>query len=103
MDKFIVNGGKSLKGSISVSGSKNVALKTLVAACLTSEEVVIENIPHISDFFAMLEIMEDLGVSVKVKDHTAIISASEIKNHQISLDKAALARTSVMFISPLLA
>ena len=42
MDKFIINGGKKLSGETTVSGSKNVALKAIVAACLTKEEVVIE-------------------------------------------------------------
>ena len=51
MEKFIIKGGKKLKGEVTVSGAKNVALKVLVAACLTDEEVVIDNIPLISDFF----------------------------------------------------
>jgi len=103
MDKFIVQGGKVLKGTTIVSGSKNVALKALVAACLTKEKVVIENIPHISDFFVMVEIMRDLGISVEIVDHKVIVEAKEITKHQIPLDKAALARTSSMFIAPLLA
>ncbi|MDE2588620.1 MAG: UDP-N-acetylglucosamine 1-carboxyvinyltransferase, partial [Patescibacteria group bacterium] len=45
MEKFVVTGGKKLHGTISVSGAKNVALKALVAACLTEEEVIIENVP----------------------------------------------------------
>ena len=56
MEKFIIEGGRKLKGSISVSGSKNVALKALVAACLTEEKVVIENIPLISDFMIMIDV-----------------------------------------------
>lgn len=50
MEKFIVNGGKKLRGTVSVSGAKNAALKALVAACLTDEKVIIDNIPLISDF-----------------------------------------------------
>ncbi len=103
MNKFIVQGGKVLNGTTNVSGAKNVALKTLVAACLTSEKVTIENIPLISDFFVMVDIMKDLGISVVITDHGVEIEAKEIKKHQIPLDKAALARTSSMFISPLLA
>src|SRR3989344_2452028 len=89
METFVIKGGTKLKGKISVSGSKNVALKALVAACLTDEEVVIENIPLISDFMVMVDIIEDLG--------------GKIKKTRISLEKAASIRTSAMFMAPLLA
>jgi len=45
MEKIIINGGKKLTGSITVSGAKNVALKAMVAACLTDQEVTIKNVP----------------------------------------------------------
>ena len=57
MDKLIINGGRPLTGETYVSGSKNVALKALVAACLTDEEVIIENVPLISDVFVMTDII----------------------------------------------
>lgn len=103
MQKFIVNGGKKLKGEVYVSGAKNVVLKTMVAACLTEEEVIIENVPLISDFYVMTEIIRDLGGKVNVEDHTVKINLKDIKNTKISLDKAAEVRTSSMFLAPLLA
>ncbi|MEK7572882.1 MAG: UDP-N-acetylglucosamine 1-carboxyvinyltransferase [Patescibacteria group bacterium] len=102
MDKFIVTGGRKLKGKITVSGSKNVALKVLVASCLTDEEVVIENIPLISDFMVMADIIRELGGSVDIKDHTARVRVENLKKSKISLDKAAAIRTSSMFLAPLL-
>lgn len=102
MEKFIVNGGKKLKGTIPVSGAKNVALKALVAACLTNEKVVIENIPLISDFFVMSEIIEELGGEVIIRDHQASIQIKKIVKDKISLEKAAEVRTSLMFLAPLL-
>lgn len=103
MEKFIVTGGKKLHGTISVSGAKNVALKALVAACLTDEEVIIENVPLISDFFSMLDIMKGLGASLSLHDHTLKVKMKHISSSGISLESAAKARTSVMFIAPLLA
>lgn len=103
MEKFIVTGGKKLHGTISVSGAKNVALKALVAACLTSEEVIIENVPLISDFFIMLDIMKGLGANISLHDHTIKVKMKQISASGISLESAAKARTSVMFIAPLLA
>ncbi len=103
MEKFIIKGGKKLVGSVVISGSKNVALKALVAACLTSDEVIVNNIPLISDFFIMVDIIEEFGGEVTISDHTARISVSHIVKPKISLDKAAEIRTSSMFLAPLLA
>lgn len=102
MDKFIVSGGRKLKGRICVSGSKNVALKILVASCLTNEEVTIENVPLISDFVVMADIIRELGGKVTIVDHTARIQTKNIKKSKISLDRAAAIRTSSMFMAPLL-
>jgi len=102
MEKFIVTGGKQLQGTISVSGAKNAALKALVAACLTDEEVIIHNIPLISDFFSIVDILKHLGAKVIIKDHTVKIKMKKFLHYTIPLDKAALSRTSIMFIAPLL-
>ena len=103
MDKFIIKGGKSLRGEISILGSKNVALKVLVAACLTSDEVVVENVPLISDFKIMADIIKHLGGHIRFKDHSVIINFREFKSEKIALDRAAEIRTSYMFLAPLLA
>ncbi len=103
MEKFIITGGKKLHGTASVSGAKNVALKALVAACLTDEEVIIENIPLISDFFVMVDIINDLGGEVSIDNHTAKVSVKKFKKSEISLEQGSHIRTSAMFLSPLLA
>lgn len=102
MEKFIISGGNKLTGTVRVSGAKNIALKALVAACLTDEKVTIHNIPHISDFFVMRDITHELGGKVTIQDHSAIVDASGIKNHTVSLDTAGNIRASSMFLSPLL-
>lgn len=101
MDKFVVVGGKKLTGSMTVSGAKNVALKALVAACLTSDEVVIHNVPLIADFFVMLDILQAMGVVVRLEGHSITIQAKSLTG-AIPLDMAAKARTSAMFLAPLL-
>src|SRR3989344_5340222 len=103
MEKLIINGGKKLKGNISVSGAKNVALKALVAACLTKDKVVIKNIPLISDFMVMVAIIRELGGEVRIDDHTATIQMKKFKKEKISLDEGAKIRTSAMLMVPLLA
>lgn len=103
MEKFIIKGGRKLKGTVSVSGSKNVALKAFVAACLTREEVIIENVPLITDLFVMADIIRELGGKVEFKDHRALIELKDMNSDKIFLDKAAEIRTSFMFLAPLLA
>lgn len=102
MDKFVINGGKSLSGSISVSGAKNVALKAIVAACLTSEKITIDNIPLINDLTVMMEIVEDLGGLIEIEDHSASIQMKDFAKTKVALERAAEIRTSAMFMAPLL-
>jgi len=103
MEKFVITGGKKLKGEVTVSGSKNSALKALVAACLTEEKVKIHNIPLISDIFVMIDILKTLGAHVEVHGHTVEVHLKKISHPSVPLEKAALVRASSMFIAPLLA
>lgn len=103
MSKIIINGGRKLTGVITVSGAKNVALKAMVAACLTNKEVLIKNVPLISDFMVMVEIIKELGGKAEIKDHVAHIHMEKFKKVKISLGEAAKIRTSAMFLAPLLA
>lgn len=102
IEKFIVKGGHTLQGSVGVSGAKNVVLKAFVAACLTKDEVIIHNIPLISDLRIMADIIRDLGGSVTIEDHTARIKIEEFNKSEITLDQASHIRTSSMFLAPLL-
>lgn len=103
MDKLVIKGGKKLTGTVEVSGSKNVALKLMVAACLTEEEVVIENIPLISDLMVMADIISQLGGKVRFTGHTVSIEMKDFNGDKITLERAAEIRTSFMFLAPLLA
>ncbi|MEK7060989.1 MAG: UDP-N-acetylglucosamine 1-carboxyvinyltransferase [Patescibacteria group bacterium] len=102
MERLVIKGGKKLRGTVEVAGSKNVALKALVAACLTDEEVIIENIPLISDVFVMTEIIKELGGEVNFKDHIVSVRMRKFDTYKILLEKAAEIRTSFMFLAPLL-
>jgi UDP-N-acetylglucosamine 1-carboxyvinyltransferase len=103
MEKIIVSGGKKLTGTIGVSGAKNVALKAMVAACLTDEPVSIKNVPLISDFMIMVEIIRELGGEVKIVDHNVHVHVKKFRKEKVTLEEAAKIRTSAMFLAPLLA
>lgn len=100
--KFLIRGGKDISGIVSVSGSKNVVLKALVAACLTSEEIVLTNVPLINDFFAMVDLIRHIGGEVELDGHTARINVKNITEDTIPLEVGAKIRTSSLFFAPLL-
>ena len=62
MEKFVIDGGIALSGTIMPAGNKNGALPILAASVLTEEEVVVRNVPRIGDAQAMISLLEALGV-----------------------------------------
>jgi UDP-N-acetylglucosamine 1-carboxyvinyltransferase len=103
MKKYIINGGKKLSGEVAISGAKNIALKAIVAACLTKEKVVIRNVPKISDVYSMLDLVKSIGGSVIIDGHTVTIEAGKLSTFTIPLEAGAKTRTSTLFLAPLLA
>lgn len=108
MATFKVHGGAKLKGEITPQGAKNEALQVICAVLLTSDEVIIENIPQIRDVLKLIELLKDLGVEVNsVNENTYRFKAENIDlNFLLSEDfkkKGAALRGSIMIIGPLLA
>ena len=64
MESFIIEGGQSLKGSIKPQGAKNEALQILCATLLTSEPIIVNNIPNILDVNKLIQILTNLGVEI---------------------------------------
>ena len=65
METFIIEGGHRLSGDVTPAGNKNAALPLLAAVLLTEDEVVLRNVPRIGDVGTMLQLLNDMGVSVK--------------------------------------
>ena len=108
MKSFEVIGGAKLNGTIVPQGAKNEALQVICAVLLTSEEVVISNIPDILDAKMLIEILSDMGVEVvRVSEDTYSFRAAEVNTDKLYdidfLRKANLFRGSVMLAGPLLA
>lgn len=102
MKKYIINGGKKLAGEVYISGSKNVILKSVIAACLSEDEIEISNVPLISDLYTMLDIFKEIGGTVRFSDHNLYLRLKKIKKNRIPLEMGAKIRTSSMFLAPLL-
>ncbi|MBQ8366524.1 MAG: UDP-N-acetylglucosamine 1-carboxyvinyltransferase [Alistipes sp.] len=108
MAKFIVEGGHRLKGEIRPQGAKNEALQIICATLLTSERVVLHNVPIIADVMQLLELMSKMGVKVeRLSDDDFAIQADEIDLEYLRTadyhKRCRRLRGSVMMIGPLLA
>lgn len=102
-DKFIINGGKALKGKIAIGGSKNAAFPVLAATLLTKEPCVVDNIPLIEDILKMIEIIKELGASVEWLDDRKIRIVSEkIDPEKLNSKLVKKLRGSVVIVGPLL-
>jgi UDP-N-acetylglucosamine 1-carboxyvinyltransferase len=104
MDKFVIEGGYPLSGTVVPAGNKNAALPMLAACLLTEEEVVIGNVPRIRDVDAMLALLEDLGVSVSWReDHEVALRAASLTSSEVDAELAARIRASFLLAGPLVA
>jgi len=107
MASFIVEGNHRLHGDIIPQGAKNEALQVICATLLTTEEVVIENVPDILDVNNLIQLLRDMGVNVKSQGNNnysfkAEHIDTEFIESQAFMDKCARLRGSVMIIAPLL-
>lgn len=107
MSKFLITGGKKLKGEIIPQGAKNEALQILCAVLLTPETVVINNIPDIVDVNKLIDLLKDLGVEVNKTGHEQYTFKAENVNidylHSDAFKKKGAAlRGSIMIVGPLL-
>ncbi len=108
MQAFRIKGGKKMKGDVRPQGAKNEALQIICATLLTSDEVVINNIPDIIDINKLISLLKSLGVEVnKLKSNSYSFKANDInldylKSDQFKIDGKGL-RGSIMIVGPLLA
>jgi len=104
MARFIVEGGTPLRGEITAMGNKNSALPLIAASLLTSEPVILRNLPRIRDVYGMLEIVAGLGATVEWLDpHAAKICAANVNKTTIDPKLSREIRTSLLFAGPTLA
>ncbi len=78
MTKYVINGGKTLNGEVTISGAKNAAVAIVPAALLADGPVRIENVPKIIDVTLQMEIMRELGAQIRLINSTTV----EIQNSQ---------------------
>lgn len=107
MESFIIEGGHRLSGTITPQGAKNEALEVICATLLTTEEVIIYNVPDILDVNNLIKLLQDIGVKVKkLAPNEYSFQADEVNlDYLESVDfvkKCSSLRGSVLMIGPLL-
>ena len=107
MESFIIEGGHRLSGTIAPQGAKNEALEVICATLLTSEEVIIRNVPDILDVNNLIKLLQDIGVKVKkLAPNEFSFQADEINLDYLAsndfVKKCSSLRGSVLMIGPLL-
>ncbi len=104
MHEYVIEGGYPISGTITASGNKNAALPCLAATLLTSEPVILKNIPEIQDTNVMIQILESLGAKVKkLSKNNWEITNAEIKSSELPKELTKKVRGSIVFAGPLLA
>ncbi len=106
MDKFLIQGGNRLEGTIRISGAKNAVLPAMAAALLTAEPVHLENVPRVRDIMTMGRLLTHMDVHVEFPEMppTAItISAHRVKHAEAPYELVRTMRASILTLGPLVA
>jgi len=104
MEKFVIDGGAPLSGTVVPAGNKNGALPILAAALLTEEPVVVGNVPRIADVETMLDLLEELGARVERRGSGEVeICAAAVRRAEVDRDLSENIRASFLLAGPLLA
>src|SRR6266511_2971310 len=101
-ESFVIEGGRPLHGRIQAAGNKNGALPILAACLLTSEAVVLRNVPRIADVETMLELLNDVGAEADWNAPNEVhVHAAEVTKHELDEELCSRMRASFLLAGPL--
>ncbi|MGH7923966.1 MAG: UDP-N-acetylglucosamine 1-carboxyvinyltransferase [Candidatus Binatus sp.] len=104
MEKMIIHGGAPLRGTVTLSGSKNAALPIMMASLLTAEPLILSNIPRLRDVKTAMDLLVQLGVEARwVDEHRVELHAAKVTSHEASYELVKTMRASFVVLGPLLA
>ncbi|WP_044482668.1 UDP-N-acetylglucosamine 1-carboxyvinyltransferase [Paenibacillus antibioticophila] len=102
MEKLMISGGRPLRGTVTISGAKNSAIALIPAAILAESEVVLDNLPHLSDVAVYAEILEELGARVSWEESQMRIDPSNIRSIPMPNGPVKMLRASYYMMGALL-
>jgi len=106
MDKFLIRGGKALRGSVAISGAKNSALPVMAAALLTTEPVKVHNVPKVRDLITMSKLLAFMGAKVSITELPAsdyTIESATLSDAVAPYELVKTMRASILTLGPLMA
>ncbi len=104
LEKFVIEGGVPLSGTIVPAGNKNGALPILAACLLTDDEVLLRNVPRIADVDAMVMLLRSLGARVEwLGQSEVLVDTSTVDNTEVDAELSERIRASFLLAGPLLA
>jgi UDP-N-acetylglucosamine 1-carboxyvinyltransferase len=106
MDRFKIQGGRRLEGTVRISGAKNAALPCMAAALLTNEPVTLQNIPHVRDIITMAKLLAHMRCRVESPDlppSEFTIQAETVSLQEAPYELVKTMRASVLTLGPLVA
>ena len=102
MDKYIIDGGEKLYGTVAIQSAKNTVLPLLAASVLTDEQVKIRGVPTIIDVENMLRILNEVGCEIQRREDCAVIDSSNAVSHEIPPRLTKELRSSVFMLGSVL-
>ena len=102
MKKIVINGGRPLKGEVSISGAKNSVVALIPATILADDIVTLDGVPDISDVASLIEIMTIMGAKIERNEDSLIIDPRGVKNMPMPFGKINSLRASYYFYGSLL-
>ncbi len=103
MDRFVIQGGAPLEGTIAASGSKNSALPALAACLLTPEPVTLDRVPQVRDLRTMLDLIRHIGAEVSIDGGRVTVQARNLIHPEAPYDLVKTMRASSLVLGPLAA
>lgn len=103
MDKFIIHGGKNLRGTVEISGAKNASLALMPATLLASGKYELANTPELRDVATMSKLLQTMGVTVERKDHTLHLNTFRVNKFEAPYEHVKKMRASIYVLGPLVA
>src|SRR5918911_3348175 len=96
-ESFVIDGGQPLHGRVTAAGNKNGALPILASCLLTTEPVVLHNVPRIRDVETMIALIADLGADIEWTGENEVrVHAAELTSHELDAELAKRIRASFL-------
>lgn len=103
MKNIVIEGGKTLRGEVMISGAKNSTVALIPAAILANEPVILDGVPEIQDVYALIDILKDYHVDVTFEDNTLTIDPTNMVSIPMPTGKIKSMRASYYFMGATLA